>query len=506
VSGGSPGGLVVSGGTAGTVVSLAALEAAAQRLRSCSLDVAEIGGVLWRRTALALADPRLVAGVAVADPAMVSSLVADLARAQAEIAALAGPTGALGESAELALLGTLVAGAVQGYRAVEASVERSWDALADVTMFAVGAQLPLLALAALHAHQDGHDLLAESDVTAFESPWLVELAARGLDGFLVGLGTLDPVVVAALDFACAVEGRAFTPTDEAEAVGVVAAAGSLLGAFDESRAGPVSVRQVRSVEDVAGPGSLSDLVLGPAALEREPDRIRVTEVPQPDGSSAWIVQIPGTQDWSPHAGSMPFDLTSDVRLMAGEATAATVAVRLALEAAQRESAVRRGKGQGATAPRREPVLLAGHSQGGIVAASLASDPDFTAAHAVTDVVAFGAPIARFPIPASVRVLAVEHRQDPVTRLDGRANPDRRTWTTVVADTEVVDASVATGSAAHAGRLYRRSAALVDGIPAGAAPSVDEWRSGTSRYLVGAGSERTVLREYHAQRGWQNPTP
>lgn len=498
--------LSVHGGAGGTSVSLAALEAAGQRLRSSSVDVAETVGALWWPTSGALADPRLLARALVDDPGSVPGLVARLAHLQGRVARAVGPSGALGESGELVALGLLVTAAAQGYRATEQAVERSFDAVSDAAMFAVGAQLPMLAAAALHAHVDGHDLLAESDVTTFESPWLVELAARGLDGFLLGVASLDPGIVFALEVACAREGRLWPPRDDAEAVGVVAAAGALLGAFDEGALAEPTVQEVAVVEGAGGLASISDLVAGPKGLRREPDRIRVTEIPQVDGSATWVVQVPGTQAWSPRAGDDPFDLTSDVRLMAGEATGATVAVRLALEQAQRDSRRRAPDHRGESLRPPEPVVLVGHSQGGIVAAALASDPEFTARHEVTDVVAFGAPIARFPIPSSTRVLALEHRQDPVTHLDGRANPDRPHWTTVVADTTAVDATVATGSAAHARELYVRSAALVDRVPPGVEPSIDAWRTETRALLSGSDPSGVVVRDYTATRGWQNPGP
>ena len=80
----------------------------------------------------------------------------------------------------------------------------------------------------------------------------------------------------------------------------------------------------------------------------------------------------------------------------------------------------------------DPVLLVGHSQGGILAAALASDPAFTRDHRVTHVVTSGAPVGLFPVPARVRVLSVEHADDPVPRLDLTPNPEHATWLTVSA--------------------------------------------------------------------------
>ena len=90
---------------------------------------------------------------------------------------------------------------------------------------------------------------------------------------------------------------------------------------------------------------------------------------------AWVVEIPGTQDWWPLPGPNPFDLTGDVASLAGRATAAGEVVATALAAA----GARTG----------EPVLLAGHSLGGMVAAGLAADPSFRSRFTVTHVLTAG---------------------------------------------------------------------------------------------------------------------
>lgn len=81
-------------------------------------------------------------------------------------------------------------------------------------------------------------------------------------------------------------------------------------------------------------------------------------------------------------------------------------------------------------PSGAPVMLVGHSQGGMSAAALAADSDFRARFNVTQVVTAGAPIARFDVPDSVQVLAVENSHHLVPQLDGGANPDRANVTTM----------------------------------------------------------------------------
>ena len=104
-----------------------------------------------------------------------------------------------------------------------------------------------------------------------------------------------------------------------------------------------------------------------------------------------MVVVPGTQEWSPRAGANPFDLTTDVRAVTGDATLAAAGVAAALDLA---AAGRVGRSTAA-----DPVVLVGHSQGGILAAALASDAGFTARHRVTHVVTSGSPVGLFPVPA-----------------------------------------------------------------------------------------------------------
>ena len=65
----------------------------------------------------------------------------------------------------------------------------------------------------------------------------------------------------------------------------------------------------------------------------------------------------------------------------------------------------------------EPVLLVGHSQGGIEAAWIASH---SSEFSVTQVVTAGSPIAVLgDYPAGTQVLSLEHHGDVVPLLDGR---------------------------------------------------------------------------------------
>lgn len=127
-----------------------------------------------------------------------------------------------------------------------------------------------------------------------------------------------------------------------------------------------------------------------------------------------VVYIPGTQNWSLKAGSNPFDMTSNAHAMTTDQLSASQrAVQDALALAKVGSGDR--------------VLLVGHSQGGIVAANIASAKQ---AYSVAGIVTFGSPIAGKSIQPEVQMLAFEHSNDPVPKLDGQPNPIAKNLLTV----------------------------------------------------------------------------
>jgi hypothetical protein len=225
-----------------------------------------------------------------------------------------------------------------------------------------------------------------------------------------------------------------------------------------------------------------------------------------------VVEISGTQVWDPRAGENPFDVTTDVRSMAQEATVLADGVQQALEQAQAASAgsrIERPAAVGpvpapapgaaaapepATGPNPDPVMLVGHSLGGIAAAGLASSPRFTSAHPVTHVVTMGSPVGRMPVPAGTEVLSLEHTQDAVPRLDGQPNPDRASWVTV--QRQLADAEADTASQAHDTGLYVATAGLVDGSPD---PSVATWRAGSAAFFAADAHGEPVVRDFVIER-------
>ncbi len=133
--------------------------------------------------------------------------------------------------------------------------------------------------------------------------------------------------------------------------------------------------------------------------------IKVTKVIDADGVVRWRVALPSTQEWlsrfNGDQGAVN-DLDSNLALML------TPSLRSQYERAVLQAMEQAGVGHD------DPVMLVGFSQGGIMAGHLAaynSDYNWSA------VVVAGAPIDSMPIPASTKVVSVQHAGDPVPQLD-----------------------------------------------------------------------------------------
>lgn len=143
--------------------------------------------------------------------------------------------------------------------------------------------------------------------------------------------------------------------------------------------------------------------------------IAISKYRRKDGSNAWLVTIPGT-DGKPDS---PFGWPQNVELMSSDSQQRMQAdsARMVAEAMERA-----GIGPD------EPVAMIGHSQGGIVAATLASD--LKDAYGIEHVVTAGSPVANHPIPESTWVTSVEMDDELVAALDGAVNPNTEHWLTV----------------------------------------------------------------------------
>jgi hypothetical protein len=471
----------VRGGSGGTAVGVDSLEVGARVLADVAGDVA----VVALRVVGAATDPDLVAGC-VLSPA--TGAVADAALAE-----VAGPRGICGDVTALLALSSAVAAAAGAYREAERAATRAIELAQDAVMFVAGGLAPEILVGVLTLDALGVDLVGVLDAVAFDEPGLVDLTG-GAEGLVLGLRS-DPLTAPFVPALPRTEGLA-EDRDYEQAVRVLADSAALWGLLSDRGQACVTA-EPRPRAGARVPRSLEDLAADQGNVgdgERYAGHVRVIEVPQAHGS-AWVVEISGTQVWDPRARSNPFDVTTDVRAMAQDATALADGVQQALEQAQAASTSDRAAGVGSPpGSAQAPVMLVGHSLGGIAAAGLASSPRFTQAHAVTHVVTMGSPVGRMPVPTGIDVLSLEHTQDAVPRFDGQPNPDRATWVTVSRDLE--GTGVDRAGEAHDSRLYVETAARVD---ESTDPSVARWRTTSEGFFAGDTYGAPVVRDFQIER-------
>lgn len=157
-------------------------------------------------------------------------------------------------------------------------------------------------------------------------------------------------------------------------------------------------------------------------LSDETGRISIVSHPLGDGTHAWTVLIPGTQ--SLMGGANPQDWESNLELTAGLSSELMAAVL----AAMRGAPIRPG----------DPVTLIGHSQGGLVGAAIAANPEVRAEFNVEVVVTVGSPVGQFDaVPDDVLALHLEDINDIVPAVDGLANTPSERHVTLVFDPATV---------------------------------------------------------------------
>ena len=160
------------------------------------------------------------------------------------------------------------------------------------------------------------------------------------------------------------------------------------------------------------------------------------------GNKTAVVYVPGTQTLGFGEGTNPLDMASNIQAMSGAGKAASEkAVLLAIRQAGINST--------------DEVILVGHSQGGMVAGNLAAHPSgFIAA----GLVAFGAPLAQIK-NLKVPVMAIEHVNDPVPNLSGKANPMKKNWVSVQRISEKPESDALMFS--HSLKSYRNTTTAID---------------------------------------------
>lgn len=186
-------------------------------------------------------------------------------------------------------------------------------------------------------------------------------------------------------------------------------------------------------EDLIAPDSVSAIVENLRSVSGgqsdDATSIRVQQILGADGENRYVVYIPGSYG-DPANIVNPSDVNGnpmDWNQNLGAFNGADTDSQQAVEAAMRAAGI----------PRGAEVLLAGHSQGGIVAGNLAADAEFNGGshgYTVTDVVTVGSPVEQISFPSGTSSLNLAHignggiwspfhPGDPVATLDG--NPGLR---------------------------------------------------------------------------------
>lgn len=210
-----------------------------------------------------------------------------------------------------------------------------------------------------------------------------------------------------------------------------------------------------------------------------PGTVEVKQLARPDGSTTWVVTVPGTQEWGPLQRPNPFDLATNLQVMARQAHDVATAVERALWMAG--------------IPAGEPVVLAGHSQGGLAAAAMAADPALRERFSIQAVVTAGAPVGTIPLPADVVGIHLEHGTDLVTALDARPNPETPHRTTVRTDLSLapdpaVRAVAGSPPDAHDISLYTETARAAEDVDD---PGLREARAQLGELLDGGTTVETT---------------
>jgi pimeloyl-ACP methyl ester carboxylesterase len=228
-------------------------------------------------------------------------------------------------------------------------------------------------------------------------------------------------------------------TDLGTTAAVVVGLGRTVGLLMES---PVVVTQA-STASTTPPTTLagrSARIPEPGADEGE--QIRIDRYSTPGQPDRFEVYIAGTVDLGIVSGTEPWDMTSNINAIAGMSAASVAAVQEAMAQA------------GITAS--SPVVITGHSQGGLVAATIAESSKYN----VQALVTFGAPIGAIEIPSNVPALSVRHTDDVVHALNGH---DVSIGPVVVEREVYANVPVPTDQIFPAHRLshYQETARLID---------------------------------------------
>lgn len=240
--------------------------------------------------------------------------------------------------------------------------------------------------------------------------------------------------------------------------------------------------------------SVADLVrtngdLLPPEGERAADRqgvVRIESVRDTrTGEVALIVHCPGTFDGGDDRN--PFDHISNIHLLGYQHSATTDAITQAIIAEK--------QALGLAEHDSPPVLLSGHSQGGLTAMALAQSSELVRHVTVTHVVAAGAPVDGFTAPQDTAVLAMHHTTDIVPALDGDQVAPASNVTLVVS--AGADAPTTDIKAQHRAASYVPVAQTI-----AADPQLAGFRRGIDRFFTDSEHVQREFSDYQMSRAAQ----
>jgi len=189
-----------------------------------------------------------------------------------------------------------------------------------------------------------------------------------------------------------------TGQDAAIAAGILLVAAQYAGLFDDS---PVKTKKVTTKDGREPAAGFEDCAYAiPSAVDGEKAQVRIDVISEEGKPDRFQVFIGGTADFSPLAKDEPFDMTSNVEMMAGLPAGALAGVKQAMADA------------GITAD--SEVMFAGHSQGGLIAQTLVASGEYNTAALVT----FGSPGGGIVINPGIPAILFENDDDIVTALGG----------------------------------------------------------------------------------------
>ena len=425
----------ITGGSAGLAATYAAVRALA--------DTYDTAGSLLRGWAAlgaeTMADPDLAA----------SAILAPLTFAEAECAVLTattGPDGVLVESCGWEADALAVRAVLAAFETTDALVRAAVDeldhAVGRTAGFTLGAGAPVLvpALAATLPLVPPV-VRRELEDWVVAHPGVVQHAANGGGGLLEGLWDgLTPAVPGG-------------PLGVPLVVPDTGSGADLLALLYGDDGHPVVTEVHPPVcMDESQPADLEGLVShlsAIASLSAAPDSpfngtLEIQTLDAGTDGVRHIVYLPGTDD----IATLPWTQDGDVR------DAGTDLISDAGHQTVYQQGILQAMAQAGIGP-HDPVLLVGHSLGGMEAAAILGHGS---GFDVTNVVTAGAPTAQVDgFPAGSHVLSLEHHGDIVPALDGAPNPDSVEQATVTFDddpTGILDA--------HGYDHYVAGAAAVDG--------------------------------------------